>query len=119
MRHSVLSWCDNVFDCVSKVQSSAYQNFSDSVGGRSLMYPLKNDGASTDPWGRPFLNIRFRLTWLPRNTRMFRWLIRLAMSLIVVWHMLAFDNVIMSPACHTVSYAALRSISTAPVLSFF
>ena len=41
------------------------------------MYTLKNDGASTDPWGRPFFKIRFRLTWLPRNTRKFRWLIRL------------------------------------------
>ena len=40
------------------------------------MYTLKNDGASTDPWGRPFFKIRFRLTWLPRNTRKFRWLIR-------------------------------------------
>ena len=27
------------------------------------MYTLENDGASTDPWGRPFFNIRFRLTW--------------------------------------------------------
>ena len=77
------------------------------------MYTLKNDGASTDPWGRPFFKIRFRLTWLPRNTRKFRWLIRLAMSLIVVRHLMAFDNFIMSPACQTVSYAALRSINTA------
>ena len=80
------------------------------------MYTLKNDGTSTDPWGRPFFKIRF---WLPRNTRKFRWLIRLAMSLIVVRHLMAFDNFIMSPACQTVSYAALRSISTAPVVSFF
>ena len=83
------------------------------------MYTLKNDGASTDPWGRPFCNVRFRLTWLPKSTRKFRELIRLAMSLIVVRHLMAFDNFIMSPACQTVSCAALRSISTAPVLSFF
>ena len=83
------------------------------------MYMLKNDGASTDPWGRPFFKIRFRLTWLPKNTRKFRWLIILAMSLIGVRHLVAFDNFIMSAACQTVSYAALRSISTAPVLSFF
>ena len=97
-RDSVLSICEKVFDRVARVQSSAYSNFSDSVGGRSLMYTLKNDGASTDPWGRPFFNIRFRLTWLPRNTIMFRWLIRLAMSLIVVRHLMGFDNSIMSPA---------------------
>ena len=83
------------------------------------MYMMKNDGASTDPWGRPFFKIRFRFSWLPRNTRKFRWLIRLAMSLIVVRHLMALDNFIMSPSCQTVSYAALRSISTAPVLSFF
>ena len=59
------------------------------------MYTLKNDGASTYPWGRPFFKIRFRLTWLPRNTRKFRWLIRLVMRLIVVRHLMAFDNVIM------------------------
>ena len=53
------------------------------------MYTLKNDGASTDPWGRPFFNIRFRLTWLPRNTRRFRWLIWLAISLIVIRHLRA------------------------------
>ena len=92
-----------VFDCVARVQSSAYPNFSDSVGGRSLMFTLKNDGASTDHWGRPFFNIRFRLTWLPRNTLKFRWLIRLAINLIVVRHLMAFDNFIMSPACQTVS----------------
>ena len=39
------------------------------------------------------------------------------MSLIVVRHLMAFDNFTMSPACQTVSYAALRSISTAPVFS--
>ena len=83
------------------------------------MYTLKNDGTSMEPLGRPFFKIRFQLTWLPRNTRKFRWLIRLAISLIVVQHLMAFDNFIMSPACQTVSYAALRSISTAPVLSFF
>ena len=55
------------------------------------MFTLKNDGASTDPWGRPFFKIRFRLIWLPRNTRKFRWLIRLAMSLIV-FRRLAFGN---------------------------
>ena len=94
---------------------TAYPNFSDSVGGRSLMYTLKNDGASTDRWGRPFFKIRFRL----RNTRKFRWLIILAMSLIVVSHLIAFYNFIMSPACQTVSHATLRSISTAPVLGLF
>ena len=109
----------NVFDCVARVQSSAYPIFSDSVGGRSLMYTLKKDGASTDPWGRPFFKIRFRLTWLPSNTLKFGWRIRLAMSLIVVRHLMAFDNFIMSPACQAVSYAALRSISTAPVFWFF
>ena len=44
------------------------------------MYMLENDGASTDPWGRPFFDIHFRLTWFPRNTQKFRWLIRLAIS---------------------------------------
>ena len=39
--------------------------------------------------------------------------------LIDVRHLMAFDNFIMSPSCHAVSYAALRSISTAPVLSVF
>ena len=79
------------------------------------MYTLKNVGASTDPWGRPLFKIRFRLTWLPRNTRKFRWLIRLAIHLIVVRHLMVFDDFIMNPACQTVSYAALGSISTAPV----
>ena len=83
------------------------------------MYTLKNDGASTDPWRRPFFKIRFRLTWLPRNTRKFRWLIRLAMSLIVVQPLIGFDNFFMSPACQTVPYAGLRLISTSPVLSYF
>ena len=32
---------ENVFDCVARVHSSAYPNFSDSVGGKSLMYTLK------------------------------------------------------------------------------
>ena len=118
-RDSVLSRCEEVFDCVAMVKSPAYPNFSDSVGGRSLMYTLKNDGASTDPWGRPFFNIRFRLTWLPRNIRKFRWLIRLAISLIVFRHLMAFDNFIMSPAYQTVSITALRSISTGQVFSFF
>ena len=68
------------------------------------MYTLKNDGANTDPWGRPFFKIRFRLTWLPRNTRRFRWLIRLAMSLVVVQPLVAFGHFIMSPTCQTVSY---------------
>ena len=58
----VLSICENVFDCVARVRSSAYPNFSDSVGARSHMYTLKNDGVSMDPWGRPFFKIRFRLT---------------------------------------------------------
>ena len=83
------------------------------------MYTLKNDGANADPWGRPFFRIRFRLTWMSRNTRKFLRLIRLAMSIIVVRHLMAFDNFIMSPARQTVSYAALRSISTAPVMNFF
>ena len=109
----------NVFDCVARVQSSAYPNFSDSVGGRSLTYTLKNDGASTDAWGRPFFKIRFRQTWLLRITRKFCWLIWLAMSHIVVRHFMYFDNFTMSPACQTLSYAALTSISTAPVMSFF
>ena len=72
LRDSVLSICENIFDCVARVQSSAYPNFSDSVGGRPLMYTLKNDGASTGPLGKPFFKIRFQLTWLPRNTRKFR-----------------------------------------------
>ena len=59
------------------------------------MYTLKNDGTSMEPLGRPFFKIRFQLTWLPRNTRKFRWLIRLAISLIVVQHLMAFDNFIM------------------------
>ena len=55
---------EKIFDCVARVQSSAYPNISDSVGGSSLMYTLKNDGASTGPWGRPFIfKIRFLLTW--------------------------------------------------------
>ena len=70
-RDSIFSRCENVFACVAKVQASAYPNFSDSVGGRTLMYTLKNDGASTDPWGRPFFKIRLRLTWLPRNPESF------------------------------------------------
>ena len=32
------SRCEHVFDCVARVQSSAYPNFSDSVGGWSLIY---------------------------------------------------------------------------------
>ena len=51
----------------------------------------------------PFNKIRLRPTWLPRNTRKFRWLITLAMSLIVVWLLVAIDNFIMSPAYQTVS----------------
>ena len=34
---------------MASVQSSAYPNFSDSVGGRSLIYTLQNDGASANP----------------------------------------------------------------------
>ena len=53
-RDSVLSRCEYVFDCVARVQLSVYPNFSsDSIGGRSLMYTLKNVDTSTDPWGRP------------------------------------------------------------------
>ena len=68
------------------------------------MYTLKNDDANTDHLGRTFSKIRFRLTRLPRNTRRCRWLIRLAMSLIVVQPLVAFDNFIVSPTCQTVSY---------------
>ena len=65
--------------------------------GSRRQHTLKNDGASTDPWEKPSFKIRFRLTRLPRNTEKFRWLVRLATSLIVVRHLVAFDNFIMSP----------------------
>ena len=78
-QETVLSRCENVSDSMARLQSSAYPTFSDSVGGRSLewslMYTFENNGASTDPWGKQFFKIRFRLTWLPRNTRKFRGLI--------------------------------------------
>ena len=79
------------------------------------MYTLKNDGASR----RVVLPGTHSVDLLPRNTQHFRWLICLVVSLIVVRHLMAFDNVIMRPACQAVSYAALGSISMAPVLSFF
>ena len=88
-------------------------------GGHSYVYALKNDGASnivTDPWGRPFFKIRFRLTWFPRNTRKFH---SLAMSLIVGRHFINVYIFIMSTVCQTVSYAELGLVSFAPGLSFF
>ena len=45
------------------------------------------------------------------KTRMFRCLIGLAMSLIVVRHLIGFDNFIMCPACQTVSYMQLSGRS--------
>ena len=80
------------------------------------MYTLKNDGASADPWRRPFFRIRFRLTWLPRNTRKFLWLIRLAMSLIIVRHLMAFDNFIMSLPDGVIRSAQVNQHSAGPEL---
>ena len=44
-----------------RARSSAYPYCLDVVWGRSLMYMLKSMGASTDPWGTPFLRRRGRL----------------------------------------------------------
>ena len=44
-----------------RARSSAYPYCLDVVWGRSLMYNLKSMGASTDPWGTPFLRRRGRL----------------------------------------------------------
>ena len=59
---SISSTVDQLLCEYRRARSSAYPYCLDVVLGMSLMYMLKSMGASTEPWGTPFLRRRGRLT---------------------------------------------------------
>ena len=114
---SVFSSSSKDFAWLQQQMSSAYMNFREDVAGRSLVYMLKSVGAKTDPCGRPFDCSLHLLVSSPMWTR-----ILLSRNMNPTTSATqkgrAFASFRRRPVCQTVSYAAVRSSSTAPVFIF-
>ena len=114
---SVFSSSSKDFAWLQQQRSSAYMNFREDVAGRSLVYMLKSVGAKTDPCGRPFDCSLHLLVSSPMWTR--NLLSRnMNPTTSATQKGRAFASFRRRPVCQTVSYAAVRSSSTAPVFIF-
>lgn len=95
--------------------SSAYANFREVVAGKSLMYGLKRVGANTEPWGSPLFRCFVKLLDAPICTVKLRFVNISFNSLKKVRHLMVFRSLNSRPSLHTVSYADVKSMSTAIV----